>query len=547
MRIAALVIVLVAAALVPQACATSSEKKNEPPPQTQPFAAACSVVPGELQRGTCGEGMVCAPLPNGMCTRVCGAGGATCAEGSVCVDGPTLGELCAKSCASDVDCRADEGYTCDAAWNACVPAGSASPQLGECAAPPPKKKRFAKVVQLTDETDLGAWQADAAAGVATSGDVVALYASKGRAGEPSNVGAATLPKGGAPVDAALKSEKAQARDPWIAVDATGKVHAVWLDGDGGLGPSQGARVAYATTTDGATWSPITAVHEDADCPATEIGCLDAPMIAIGPSRDDPKVEAIYVAYVAVKKGELRLRRSVDGGATWGAATSAGPPGPGDMKVAGDGEVHVVTLTTKEGADPMGDPAIAVEHRRSSDGGATFTVAARVNAVDEAVPYWFAAPQVAVDAKKKLVYVAYASGSNDGKWNVKLATSKDGASWTSIQVNDDVACANHRAPALALDPKSGRPHVLWMENRTDQGGVAYARCDAGGKKCGANESVHDAPFLYNFARGATRELGRRPWLVVDPKAKKLHALWTQPVEKEGAPPVARVFYASGKLE
>lgn len=528
-------------------CATSRPKEEVKPAQTQPLGASCAVVEAELPRSTCAEGLVCAPLPGGMCTKPCG-GGLVCPDGATCVDGPTIGEMCAKSCTSDVDCRGDEGFVCDGATSACVPPGTTAPKLGTCAAPAPRKKRFAKAVQLTDKSDLGAWQTDAAGGVLPTGDLVTLYASMGRMGEPSNVGTTLVPKTGDPVDGPLKSEKAQAQDPWMAVDAAGKVHAVWLDGEGGMRPEKALRVAYATTTDGKTWSPVAAVHDDADCPATEKACLDAPMIAVGPSKEDPKKEALYVAYHAPKKNELRVRRSLDGGATWEPSVAAGPGVDGDLEVSSDGEVHVVTATAvRPDADRFGDAGVAVEHRKSVDGGKTFSVGVRVNAPDEPVPFFFGAPQVAYDAKKKIVYVAYTSGTSDGKWNVKLASSKDGTTFASIQVNDDVPCANHRAPALALDAKSGRPHLAWIENRTDRGGVAYARCEAGGKKCGANEAVNDEAFAtYTFARRATKEVGRRPWLVVDAKGKKLHALWTQTVDQEGAA-FARVFYASGKLE
>ncbi len=552
MRTRALLSLLFAmAAVAVGACAASKPKDTAqapPPPQTQPLGAACAIVEGELARSTCAEGLVCGQAPGGMCTVVCGAGIA-CPEGSACAEGPTFGELCVKACKSDVDCRGDEGYVCDATWSACVPPQSASPKLGSCAAPAPKRKKFGKVVAVTDKSKLGLYQTEPTAGVLPSGDVVALYLAMGRTGEPSNLGSTVVDKAGTAQDGALKSDKQQAAAPRVVVDAAGKAHAVWLDWDGAAPPEKNMRLAYSTSKDGKEWSPPVALHEDADCPATAKGCLSTPMITIGPSKEDAKKEAIYVAYLAPAKNELRVRRSLDGGATFEPAVAAGAGTLGDLEVSADGDVHLATTTTtKPDADRFGDASTAVEHRRSADGGKTFSPPVRVSSAEEPVPYWFAGPQVAYDAKKKLLYVVYPAGTPDGKWNVMLATSKDGVTFTTVQVNDDVSCASHMAPSMVLDQKSGKVHVMWIENRTDQGGVAYAQCQSGGKKCGTNEAINDAPFAsYSFARGSPKWTGDHTWLVADAKNKKLHAVWAQTTADEAGGQIARVFHAAGKLD
>jgi hypothetical protein len=102
------------------------------------------------------------------------------------------------------------------------------------------------------------------------------------------------------------------------------------------------------------------------------------------------------------------------------------------------------------------------------------------------------------------------------------------------------------PTAALDPQSGKVHVVWTENRGNVGQVAWALCDAGGARCGANEAVSDKPFAsYAFVRHSTRWLGEYYSLVVDARRKRLHVVWTQTVD-EGGQPIARIFHAAGKL-
>ncbi|MET0595200.1 MAG: sialidase family protein, partial [Polyangiaceae bacterium] len=131
--------------------------------------------------------------------------------------------------------------------------------------------------------------------------------------------------------------------------------------------------------------------------------------------------------------------------------------------------------------------------------------------------------------------------------IVLATSRDGgASWHRTRVNDDAPCANHMTPSAALDPRTGRVHVIWLENRTGKGGVAYASCEPGGERCSPNESVSDEPFAsYGFVRHSPRWLSEYGSLLIDAKRSVMHAVWTQTVETpKGA--MARIAYARAAL-
>jgi hypothetical protein len=88
--------------------------------------------------GDCnGANAACLNLPNGYCTQAsCGDVG--CPDGSACYQFEGDATYCIKQCTSNADCRADEGYECDAD-NTCWPTGDqpaptgASPIGGPCA------------------------------------------------------------------------------------------------------------------------------------------------------------------------------------------------------------------------------------------------------------------------------------------------------------------------------------------------------------------------------------------------------------------------------
>jgi len=313
------------------------------------------------------------------------------------------------------------------------------------------------------------------------------------------------------------------------------------------------QIGYATSADGASWSAPVAVHDaDADCPGEAPGCLDKPMIAIGPDKKDPKKEAVYVAYSSEAAGGMKLVRSNDGGKTFARSVAVGSGAYGDLEVGADGDVHVVFVamhTNENSPRPSvyGDTQNAVEYAVSRDGGRTFEAPKRVSAPTEPVPFFFSNPQVAADPKRKMVYVVYPTGTPDGRWDILLASSKDGgATWSRVKVNDDAPCANHMTPSIAIRPGTGELHVIWTEERSGKGGVAYAVCAPGGATCSASEAVNDAPFAaYSLGRFNPRWLGEYDSILLDDKRKKLHVVYTATVD-EGGKAVSRIFAATRKL-
>jgi hypothetical protein len=336
----------------------------------------------------------------------------------------------------------------------------------------------------------------------------------------------------------------------MSADRHGNLHLVWLGFDGGHAPEKRMKIGLSTSLDGKVWStPVIADDAATDCPGEVPGCLDKPMIAVGPDSSDPRRDAIYVAYSSDPGGGMKLIRSRDGGKTFSPSVLVGDGTYGDLEVSPTGDVHVVFVSTPDAVRPdrFGDARSSVVYRASTDGGKTFGSLRTVSAPGEPIPFYFSNPRVAADDPRKLLYVVYPEGTPDGRWDVVLATSRNhGATWSRIKVNDDAPCAIHMTPSIALDPRTGDVHVTWTENRSGRGGVAYARCASGGATCSASEAVNDQPFAaFSLARFTPRWLGEYNALLFDAKRRRLHAVFTATVEEAGSA-VSRIFAASASV-
>ncbi|HEX5058502.1 MAG TPA: sialidase family protein, partial [Kofleriaceae bacterium] len=283
----------------------------------------------------CADPLICSPkLPGGYCASTCGTGEAC--DGT-CVDSRD-GELCAKSCASDRDCRSDEGYVCDPQWHACLVPNFAAPVVKQCPTKtPPRDTAFgdAALVAMTGDRRIGT-----SAVLTDDGDVVTRT------------------------------------DARLARDRKGTVFSVM----------RSSRVIELTTsTDrGATWSTPLAVDDLDDC--GERGC-DRPLITIGK-------EIVYVLYAAGDNG-LRVRASHDGGKTFTTGAIALGGTNASAVATGDGKLHVVAMTGSA-LGAYGSAQQVIQYTVSSDGGATFSPPIVVSGRDEKLPYFFATPVLAVD-------------------------------------------------------------------------------------------------------------------------------------------------------
>ena len=502
--------------------------------------------------GACAAGLACLRAPGGACGSTCGLGDPPC-DGA-CVDTPHDGRLCLARCTSDADCRADEGYACDPAWRACMIPNRAAIVPRACPAPLglARSPGFGGSVPLTIAST-GAHQLDPAAVVTDDGGLAVLATTRAADGRTSLVTARVDPPGTSSVTLPLFAPRAHQAEPWLARDARGALYAVWLASDppGAGAPGPRHEIGLATSRDrGATWrlgapvhDPIDCAHEaDAEAPWPRPRCVERPMIAVGPDAAPGRrgKDAVHVLYAA---DGLRARTSRDGGATFTPARTILAGAVGDVALGADGRIHAVALHgSPHGA--YGSAQHRVEYTTSGDGGATFAPPLTVSVRDELVPYYFAGPRVAADARRGWVYVAYARGGRDARWDLVIAASKDlGKTWRRARLGDDPACAIHMLPSLAVEAATGRLHVAWYDNRGG-GRFAHAACAAGATACVQRGRIDDAPFApLSTGRLHPTWLGATARLLFDEPRRALHAVWTQPTP--GDPPAGRIVRATAR--
>ena len=447
----------------------------------------------------CAANLACAPLPGGYCASPCGG-----ACDGTCVGTARSGELCLRSCKTDDDCRKDEGYVCDAAWHACSIPNLAAIRPAVCPSKSPARDPAFEASE--------AWSAgNEPSAVLDDGGVIALHAT------PENALAMSRSDG---------KETRSIDVPFTGVHpslarAGTALYAAWLT------PTA---IELASSTDhGTTWSAPVAVDEPADC--AERGCLDRPLVVAGAST-------LYVMYGAAGAG-LRVRASRDGGKTFGAPVTALAGSYGNA--VADARLHVVTINGSA-LGAYGSADHAIEYAVSADRGATFSPPVTVSARDEMLPFLLANPSIAVDAKRKWIYIAYVRGGRDAKWDIVLAVSRDGIAWKRTKLAGD-DCSIHMVPNLALDPTTGTLHVAYYDSEGAPR-FTHATCAAGGIKCKVLGAIDSAPFTtLAMVPHASTWLGDRESLLVDDKRRLLHAVWTQTVDGGGT----HIFHATAKLK
>ena len=440
----------------------------------------------------CAPPLACLALPGGYCASGCD----TC-DGT-CVETGRLGPTCLASCTTDADCRRDEGYVCDVDWHACSLPNLAAIVAKDCPGPALHDPAFG---------DAEPWST----GTAPSGAVR----------DAGFVALVTTPGG---VAFAPDAPTATGHDVVLAHGASAagqdRYFAAWRDAEA---------IELATSSDGTAWSPPQPVQADDGSP------LGAPMLAAGKG-------ALYVMYGEGERG-LRVRTSHDGGATFVTTTTPLAGAYGNAVVDDTGALHIVTLRGDEYGG-YGSAMQQIEYATSKDG-ATFTPPLVVSGRDEVLPTYFANPSIAVDAKRKWLYVAYLRGGRDATWELVIAATHDaGKTWTRRTIGD--GCAIHLVPNAALDPVTGTLHLAYYDNAGATGRFVHATCTVGAAKCTPAGAINTLPFAaLPLGRRGPLSVGDRESLFVDAKRRVLHALWAQPVVENDAT-VTRVFHAAAKL-
>jgi len=344
-------------------------------------------------------------------------------------------------------------------------------------------------------------------------------------------------------------------DAVVAFDRDGNVYVIFISigvEEFTIGPAADqavvSSIGIAKSEDGGlTWNePVSVFRSDFNKNLTPgfggqlqgdiaIGFLDKPWIDIGPSKDDPSKDAIYVTMteftsrfpiifpfggtfpffgVPVLETAIKVVSSTDGGQTWSDATTVGPvvrrifasggaseeetaelqeePSgaigtqrvlQGSQPAVGeDGSVYVTWLdsTDDDSMEGLAENYIA----RSDDGGKTFGDPVRTSVFNEPgfLPrngffrYWGSAfPQIAVGPNDE-VYVVYTAKPPDDPTDdgdIYFVRSLDrGETWDRpVTLNGDDTDHLQFFSSIATSP-NGNLHVMWGDFRDDRAQTRY---------------------------------------------------------------------------
>ena len=272
--------------------------------------------------------------------------------------------------------------------------------------------------------------------------------------------------------------------PMLAVAADGARAAAWVSApDGGTDGRLYVRVDSAPVAEIAdTLGPIEP-HGEAP-----------PKLAWAP---DGALHALYVVARVVPgrrfpQSALRIVRSADRGATWGAPVTVtddsvfGSHNFHALHAGRDGTVYVSWLDGRAGRS-----AAFMTH--STDGGRNWAPNVRV-AQDQACPCCRTAIATAPDGS---VYLAWRSVFPGNARDVVVARSADqGATWGApVRVHADRwvydGCP-HAGPSLQVD-RAGTVHVAWWTGKAGGAGVWYAQSRDGARTFAAPVALGVAEF------------------------------------------------------
>lgn len=357
-----------------------------------------------------------------------------------------------------------------------------------------------------------------------------------------------------------------AGDPVIAFDRQGNAYAASISVNveeftirNSVGDAAVSSIPISVSNDGGfTWSePIASAksHVDTSPPVVDaegrttyellLPFLDKPWVAIGPSRDDPDKDIIYVTYtkfltifpvfflfdveaftlVPETHTSIEMVRSEDGGLTWSdpvtvspiVVSTLGEDAPkrvvqgSQPAVAPDGTVYVNWMDGTDDDSFKGRAEIWVA--RSEDDGRTFT-SKRASDFNE-LPfsprntffrYWGATfPQLTTGPQGEvyLVYTGLPSDKKTDDGDIYFVASTDrGETWTPKKtLNDDETNRLQFFPSISAGP-DGTIHAMWGDMRDDAAEtryhVYYTSSDDGGETWIENARVTDFPSNPNHA-------------------------------------------------
>ncbi len=268
-------------------------------------------------------------------------------------------------------------------------------------------------------------------------------------GGASNVGWATSTNGGATwtngflpgITTNAGGTYLQVSDPSVAYDAQDNV---WLISSLGLSGSQVNVLTSRSTNGGLTWSnPIT----------TATGNLDKNWIVCDNTASSPFFGNCYTQYDITSGNQIRMKRSTNGGLTWGAALSpnGGATGLGGQPVVRpNGTVLVPYRATN---------ASQIRSFRSIDGGASWRATVLVSSISHHTVAGglreSPLPSAEIDSAGT-AYVAWADcrfRSGCTRNDIVLSKSTSETTWgsvTRVPIDATSSTVEHFVPGIGVD-------------------------------------------------------------------------------------------------
>lgn len=332
----------------------------------------------------------------------------------------------------------------------------------------------------------------------------------------------------------------KASDPWVAFGPGGRAYYCSLLFNE-TGPENGIYVS-TSKNGGRSWGPPVAVHTgDAD------NFDDKQAIVVDNDPDSPYYGRIYVGWDTVSNRQiLRISWSGDGGASFSPAVDVEGTGVnvGVIPMVGPGGVvHAVWAHS----DDFRTAPLVLHASRSEDGGVTWSAPVEIVRMQEVGVRFQRAgdilPTAAVDPRTGRLYVAWMDQRfTPGVSQVLLTRSDDGGrTWSEPQrVSDGPGDAPSYTPALAVNA-DGRVAITYYSLRNDPTRQflvdLYVTTSKDGRTFGASRRVSSTSFDVRFAAMA-QELFLGDYMGLAAGRKFFHALWIGTMEKSRLEPAER---------
>jgi hypothetical protein len=338
-----------------------------------------------------------------------------------------------------------------------------------------------------------------------------------------------------------RSNDSFASDPALAVDRSGTFYYSFLSiGSFFFGTSGGQDdVVVATSADGVHWTNHVAVQRRASFGSSTIRSelFDKDYMALGPSKSNPAVDAVYVTYTdfvdycapgpffgtCAENSTVMQVHSIDGGLTWSQPLAVSPSVTttssfflsstgrlvqGSMPaVAQNGDVYVAYYDS--GKDGWLNASASIMFSKSTDGGARFSPPVQAAFIPQQLSFasegsfccfrWWSSMFPSMDvARDGTVYIAY--GARQSKFSLDpadvflVASTDGGATWSQPnKINDDSSQSAQFFAWLKVSA-DGVVHIIWGDERLDPVGLGYdifyARATNHGATISPNSRVTD---------------------------------------------------------